>query len=246
MRFVTVTDFSSILLRRLSRRSVQLTCGGVLLGAAGMMPSYAAEMVVSDLRLSFGILSTDFRGSGSATITDSNDQVSTSSGSNSGRNADDNYRLQIQYVNGHLGNGGGFIWGIGAAVNRATWENGNMDAHSTTPIVNIRLGYGYAITPNWHFELTPFGGYGQTFYSVSSDNSSSTQKERDHYFEYGASIGTYYGFDSGLVLGIEVPYLAGHFDPDYNYDDNNGDTVTVSDKHRNQGFGVLASVGYRF
>ncbi|TVR41091.1 MAG: hypothetical protein EA402_13220 [Planctomycetota bacterium] len=203
-------------------------------------------MVVSDLRLGFGMLSTEYRGSSSTTVTDGDSQITSTSSSSRGRNADDNYRLQLQYVAGKLGPAGGFIWGIGAAVNRSTWDNGDTKAHATTPLVNLRLGYGYAFTRQWHFEITPFAGYGWTFYSVTDDDSSSTNKNSDHYIEYGASVGTFYGFNNGLVLGLEVPYLVGHFDPKYNYSNNDNNRVRVSDASRNQGFGILGVIGYRF
>ncbi len=48
-----------------------------------------------------------------------------------------------------------------------------------------------------------------------------------------------------LVLGVEVPYLVGRFDPDYNYD-RGADSVKVSDERRSEGFGLLLTIGGRF
>jgi hypothetical protein len=63
--------------------------------------------------------------------------------------------------------------------------------------------------------------------------------------EYGAKIGTYVSLGGTLVLGVEVPYLVGRFDPDYNYNDGTN-AVKVSDERRSEGFGVLVSLGGRF
>lgn len=205
-----------------------------------------AEMTLSDLRLSAGLLSRDYKGASSTTITDHNSHLHTSGGTQGGRDADFNSRAQLQYVGGKLGLAGGLIYGGGLAVNHATWDNGYQDAHATTPVVDLLVGYGYALTTWWHVEVNPFAGYGRSYYSVSDANSRSTNKEWDHYIEYGGKIGTYAVIGSSLVLGLEVPYLVGRTDPDYRYTDNQNRQVTVSDSRRNEGFGLLATIGIRF
>lgn len=223
-----------------------LSISATLLALAAM-PLAAADMNVADLRLGVGILSHEFKGASSTTVTNQNNNTVTSTNSSeNGRNADDNWRGQVQFVSGSLGAGGGLLWGVGVAVNHATWDNGEQDAHVSTPVVDIMLGYGYAFTPKWHFEVMPFAGYGRAYYSVSDNGSSSTTKEWDNYMEYGAKIGTYVSLGESLVLGVEVPYLVGRFDPDYSYKNSGNDSVTVSDTRRNQGFGVLLTLGGRF
>lgn len=217
----------------------------VVLLACACAPLAAADLTIADLRFSAGVLSNDFEGASSTTVTDGSGGVSTTRSSEDGRDADSHYRAQIQYVGGHLGAGGGFIYGLGIAVNHATWDNGAQDGHATSPNINLMLGYGYAFTPHWHIEVAPFGGYGRTYYSVSDRNSSETSDEWTHYFEYGAKVGTYVALGGDFVLGIEVPYLVGRFDPDYNYDDG-ADSVSVSDERRSNGFGVLLTLGGRF
>ncbi len=215
--------------------------------AASFAPLVAADMHLSDLRVSAGILSPDFEGASSTTVRDSGGNIiSETTGPEDGRDADDHWRAQVQYVGGHLGDGGGFVYGIGLGVNHARWDNGSQDARATSPSINLLLGYGYAFTPAWHFEITPFAGYGRTYYSVTSNGSTSTnENEWSHYVEYGAKLGTYVSLGNDLVLGVEVPYLVGRFDPDYDYDDA-GDQVSVSDERRSQGFGVLLTLGGRF
>jgi hypothetical protein len=215
--------------------------------ALAAMPLAAAEMTVADLRLGVGILSNEFKGASSTTVTNQNNNTVTSTNSSeNGRNSDDNWRGQLQFVSGSLGAGGGLLWGVGVAVNNASWDNGTQDAHVSTPVIDVMLGYGYAFTPKWHFEVMPFAGYGRAYYSVTDNGSSSTSKEWDHYMEYGAKIGTYVSLNESLVLGVEVPYLVGRFDPDYSYKNSGNDSVTVSDTRRNQGFGVLLTLGGRF
>ena len=193
-----------------------LSSSATLLALAAL-PLAAADMNVADLRLGVGILSNEFKGSSSTTVTDQNNGVTTTRSTEDGRNSDDNWRGQLQFISGSLGAGGGLLWGVGVAVNHATWDNGSQDANVTTPTVDVMIGYGYAFTPNWHFEVMPFAGYGRAYYSVSDNGSSSTSKEWDNYMEYGAKIGTYVSLGNSLVLGVEVPYLVGRFDPDYNY-----------------------------
>lgn len=205
----------------------------------------AADLDVSDLRLSAGVLSTEFKGASTTTVTNGAGSVtSATTSSDSGRNADHNWRTQLQYVGGHLGLGGGFMYGIGVAVNNATWHDGAQDAHVTTPTADILLGYGYAFTHEWHIEVTPFAGLGRAYYSVSDNGSDQTSKDWHKYAEYGIRAGTYLAL-GGLVLGVEVPYLVGRFNPDYDYSSGAGQ-VTVSDTRRNQGFGLLVSIGGRF
>jgi hypothetical protein len=213
--------------------------------ALAAVSASAAELDVSDLRLSAGILSDDFKGASTTTVTNNSGTVSsTSTSADSGRDARTNVRAELQYVGGHLGYGGGLIYGAGIAVNNATWSDGAQDAHVTTPTVDVLLGYGYAVTHEWHFEVTPFAGVGRAYYSVSDNGSSQTDKNWNKYFEYGIRAGTYVAL-GGLVLGIEVPYLVGRFNPDYNYN-SGANQVTVSDNRRNQGFGLLGSIGGRF
>lgn len=215
--------------------------------ALAAMPLAAADMYVADLRLGVGILSNEFKGASSTTVTNqSNNTVTSTNSSENGRNADNNWRGQVQFVSGSLGAGGGLLWGVGVAVNSASFDDGAQDAHLTTPVVDVMLGYGYAFTPKWHFEVMPFAGYGRGYYSVSDNGSSSTSKEWENYMEYGAKIGTYVSLGESLVLGVEVPYLVGRLDPDYTYKNSGNDSVTVSDQRRNQGFGVLLTLGGRF
>ncbi len=205
----------------------------------------AAEVDFFDIRLGGGILSDTFKGSSSTTITDNNSNVSTTSESGSdGRDSDGNYRGQLQFVWGNLGSAGGLILGAGVAVNQAQFDNGSQQADVTTPVVNFLIGYGFAVSDNWHVELTPFIGAGRSYYSVQDEGSSSTSKDWEAYYEYGAKIGTYLNMDSGLQVGLEVPYLVGRFEADYEHNDD-ANTYTVSDSRRNQGFGVLLTLGMR-
>ncbi len=213
--------------------------------ALAMASAAAADLEVSDLRFSAGILSDGFKGASTTTVTNNSGSVTSSTtSSDSGRDANSNWRYQLQYVGGHLGLGGGFMYGIGVAINNATWHDGAQDAHVTTPTADILLGYGYAFTHEWHLEVTPFAGIGRAYYSVSDNGSDQTDKNWNKYVEYGIRAGTYIAL-GGLVLGVEVPYLVGRFNPDYNYSSGAGQ-VTVSDTRRNQGFGLLLSLGGRF
>lgn len=211
-----------------------------------VIPLSAADMTVADLRLGVGVLSREFKGESSTTISDQSGNLISTSSDEDSRNADRNARIQLQFVAGSLGRGGGLIWGAGVAVNNATWDDGGQDAHITTPVINVLLGYGYAFTPDWHLEVTPFAGYGRAYFSVSDDDSTDTSEEWIDYLEYGIKVGTYVSLAEDLVLGVEVPYLVGRFDPEYDYTDSGNQEVTVSDERRTQGFGLLVTVGMRF
>lgn len=221
-----------------------ITTTSTLLAMAAV-PLAAAEMTVSDLRLSVGVLAREYTGESSTTISDQGGNFISSSDAD-GRDADANWRGQLQYVAGSLGQGGGLVWGVGVAVNNASWSDDGQDAYITTPVVDVLLGYGYAFTPEWHVELTPFAGYGRSYYSVSADGSTETSSDWVGYVEYGAKLGTYVALASGMVLGVEIPYLVGRVDPDYEYTDDGDRRVTVSEERRNQGFGLLVTIGGRF
>lgn len=206
----------------------------------------AAEVEFLDLRLGGGILSDNFKGASSTTVTDKTTSISTTTNSGEdGRDADSNFRGQLQLVWGNLGEAGGLIVGGGIAINNARFDNGAQEADVTTPVIDIMIGYGYAVTPEWHFELAPFAGVGRTYYSVRDNGSSTTSSEWDSYYEYGVKIGTYFTADSGWQVGVEIPYLVGRFNPEYDHNDN-ANTYTISDERRNQGFGLLVTVGMRF
>jgi len=206
----------------------------------------AADVTFLDLRFGGGVLSNEFKGNSSTTVTNSNTQVATNTNSGEdGRNSDGNYRGQVQLVYGNLGPAGGLILGGTLAVNHARFDNGTYDSTVSTPVLDVMIGYGIAVTPNWHFELTPFAGYGRSFYSVNNSNSNTTSKDSVSYVEYGGRLGTYYTFPGGMQLGLEVPYLVGRYNPEYNHESGT-DTYNVTDERRNQGFGLLASVGVRF
>ncbi len=219
----------------------------VLLAAAAIPSLHAADMGLADLRITGGILSNDFDGGSTTTVRDSGGNVvSSTTSSSSGRNADSNLRGSIGMMFGSLTGGGGFIFGADFAVNHATFRNNGADSHATTPVVDIQLGYGIAPTTVWHLELTGFVGAGRTYYSVSDNGNTSTSKDWEKYVEFGGKLGSYWTLPGGLQLGVEGLYLDGRFKPDYDYDDNGGNHVTVSDDRKNRGFGVQGVVGVRF
>src|SRR6185369_3728050 len=135
--------------------------------AAFALPITAAEMELSDLRFGAGVLSNEFTGASSTTTTAGGGGVTTTNSAEDGRNSDRNYRGEVQLMFGHLHAAGGFIIGFEFAVNHATFVNPGEDAHVTTPVVDLLLGYGIAVTPVWHFEVTPFIGGGRAYYSFS-------------------------------------------------------------------------------
>ena len=213
---------------------------------AGSASLGAAELTFLDLRLGGGVLSNDYKGASSITVTNNSSNVTTSTNSGEdGRDADQNYRGQLQLVWGFLGPAGGLVVGGGIAANQSRFKNGTQTTEVTTPVVDVLVGYGIAVIPEWHFELTPFAGAGRSYFSVTDSNGSYTSKDWGKYVEYGAKLGTYYTFNQSFQIGLEVPYLVGKFDPEYNHNDNNN-TYTVSDSRKNQGFGVLLTVGARF
>jgi hypothetical protein len=206
----------------------------------------AADVDFMDIRVGAGVLSDTFKGSSSTTIVDANTNVSTTTYSGrDGRDADAHYRGQMQVVWGSLGSGGGLIIGAGIAANHARFDNGSQDAEVTTPVIDVLLGYGYALTTAWHIELTPFAGGGRAYYSVRDKGNTSTSKDWEAYYEYGAKLGTYITSDSGMQIGVEVPYLIGRFNPTYDHRDANN-SYTITDSRRSEGLGLLVTIGKRF
>lgn len=223
---------------------IRIIAPTLLLAAAIAVPA-AEDLSFLDLRLGGGVLSNNFEGKSKTTVDDGSGSVSTSSSSADGRDSDSNIRGQVQLVYGNLGPAGGLILGAGFAANHATFENQYQDAKVTTPAIDVLIGYGIAVTPMWHFELTPFAGAGRAYYSVSDGDNTDTSEEWSKYVEYGGRLGTYITFAGSLQLGLEAIYLVGRFDPDYEYDDE-ADRVSVSDTRRMEGFGGLLTLGGRF
>lgn len=206
----------------------------------------AMDVEFLDLRLGGGMLSNNFEGSSTTTVTDNSTHVSTTTDSaHGGRDADNHYRGQFQLVWGNLGPFGGLILGGGIAANHARFKNGPQEAEVTTPVVDVLIGYGYAVSKSWHFELTPFAGAGRAYYHVSDEGSSSTSTDTERYYEYGAKIGTYVTSESGMQIGIDIPYLVGRFNPKYDHSDADS-SYSVTDSRRNEGFGLLVTIGQRF
>ena len=219
-------------------------CSVLALGA--LLPLAAADVEFVDIRAGAGLLSHNYTGASSTTLVSGNSNVAILNNSGeSGRDADRNYRGQVQLVWGNLGPAGGIIVGGGVAMNQAHFDNGAQDGDVTIPVVDVLVGYGYAFVPQWHAELTPFAGIGRASYSVHDHSSTVTSDVSSKYIEYGAKLGTYYTFTEHLQVGIEIPYLIGRFDPEYNH--NNGtDSYSIDDSRTNQGFGLLVTVGGRF
>ena len=217
-----------------------------LLVLAAITAVQAADITYFDLRLGGGMLSNEYTGASTTVVVNNQDQVTTKQESdNNGRDSDRNYRGQLQLVWGDLGPAGGLIVGGGVAVNYGRFDNDSQSADVTTPVIDVLIGYGYALTPELHFELAPFAGAGRTYYSVQDNGSSTTSKEWSKYVEYGGRIGAYYTFRQRLQVGLEIPYLVGKFDADYNHNDDNN-SYTISDSRRNEGFGLLVTLGQRF
>jgi hypothetical protein len=220
-----------------------LTCSLIALAAVSALG--AAETTFTDFRFGAGVLSNTYKGSSSTTAVNGAGVSTTTASSETGRNADNNYRGQFQLVSGALGPVGGLILGAGVAINQAQFDNGAQEADVTTPVVDVLIGYGLAVTPRLHFEFTPFAGAGRAYYSVRDQGSSSTSKEWSKYIEYGVKLGAYLTLAGSLQVGIEIPYLVGRFDPEYNHSDATN-SYSVSDNRRNQGWGMLLTIGGRF
>lgn len=217
-----------------------------LLVLGAITAASSEELSFLDLRVGGGVLSRDYRGASSTTVTNNSSSVSTTTESgDDGRDAERHYRGQLQLVWGNLGPAGGLILGGGIAFNSARFDNSAQDADLNIPVVDVLIGYGFAINRAWHFELTPFAGVGRAYYTVTDQGSTTTSKDWSKYVEYGARIGAYYTFAESLQAGIEVPYLIGRLDPEYDHD-SNPNTYSVSDSRRNQGLGLLISLGHRF
>jgi hypothetical protein len=217
-----------------------------VIALAACLPLAAADLGFTDLRLGAGLLSDHFSGSNQSTVSSGGTVISSSSSSDDGRDAEHNYRGQLQVVGGNLGPGGGLVLGVGIAVNHASWDNGSQDATVTTPCVDLLIGYGFAFNRAWHVELTPFAGIGRAYYSVTDNGQTETAREWDKYVEFGARLGTYFTINEGFQIGLEIPYLVGSFEPHYEYTDASNNTRTVADKRENRGFGLLVTIGGRF
>jgi hypothetical protein len=213
--------------------------GAAVLALAVTASTAMAEDSYLDLRVGGGYLARDFKGPSSTTVsTNGSTPTYTESGGDS--KADGNTRGQVELMYGHLYEYGGPIVGVDAGVNWARFGHGNR---ITTPVADLIVGYGYQILPGWHFELAPFAGYGRSYYDIS-DSGNIRHHDSTRYIEYGARVGTYITLLRLFQVGVEVPYFVGRFKEDVSHASGSS-SYTSSDSFRNQGFGVLLSLGLR-
>lgn len=215
---------------------------GMLLLAVASLP--AADTHLSDLRLGIGLLTP--RVVSDATVTVEGSGIGANLAPPFDGNADATQRGQLQYVGGDLSFAGGLIWGGGVAVNRAVWHDDHQDLQTTTPVVNVLLGYGVPMSDRWHAELSPFIGIGRTYLRLEQDGDRSGADATALYMEYGVRAGTFLAFRNGSVLGIEVPFLIGRSTTDYHAQTATGEDVHFHETRRQVGFGILAVIGTRF
>ncbi len=213
--------------------------GAALVAVAAFAATATAEDSFLDLRVGGGLLAKEFKGPSSTTVA-TNGSTPTYTSSGPDEKANGNTRGQLELMYGRLYEYGGPIVGIDAGVNWARFGHGNR---ITTPVADLIIGYGYQVIPGWHFELAPFAGYGRSYYNIT-DSANINHKDSTRYIEYGARIGTYVTLLRLLQVGVEVPYLVGRFKEDVSHASGSSN-YTSTDSFRNQGFGVLLSVGLR-
>ncbi len=215
----------------------------VLVAVSGALP--AADMAFTDLRLSVGFLSPRTEGSSSTTV-----EGPGLSGAfpaiDDDENATATQRGQLQVVFGRLGLGGGLVTGVGVAVNRATWHDGLRKIQVTAPVMNVLAGYGYAFNTRWHAELTPMVGFGRASYTITQDDGRRSSATWEPYVEFGGRLATFVQVNKTTMLGLEIPYLISRFRSEFETMTPDGRTATVRETHRQQGLGLLVSVGVRW
>ncbi len=213
-----------------------------LLAAGCLM---AEDVKVSDIRLEFGIMPNNFEASSSTRVTSSSGTVTNSSSSNDKQNADSNWRGAVQLMFGNLASSGGFVYGGEVAVNYAKFSNGGTKTTQTSPVADIMLGYGFAPTKEWHFEVTPFAGIGVSYGDVSGDNQVDANYDAV-YTEYGLRAATYYTFESHWQVGLDLRYIAAQSNPEFDYTTTGNNSVHQEQDQSNHGFSGLIGVGRRF
>jgi hypothetical protein len=206
----------------------------------------AEDVHVSDLRLELGIMPNNFDADSSIRVTNSSGTLISSSSSSDQENADSNWRGAIQAMFGNLGDSGGFLIGGEIAVNHATFSRGGgNDFTQTSPVADLMLGYGFAPSKPWHFEITPFGGIGVTYGNYQNNNQVDLNYDQV-YTEYGIRGASYLTFDSGWQLGVDLRYVVAQTNPEFDYTTTGNNTVSEDQDQENHGFSGLVGIGRRF
>ncbi|MBA3707745.1 MAG: hypothetical protein H0W83_02865 [Planctomycetes bacterium] len=143
--------------------------------------------------------------------------------------------------------GGSFIYGVGAAYDRSTDSDPNIEFISQGAIADLYGGWGWACSERCHIELTALGGGGVISTRLESTIPGITDQDTDTapYYEYGVRAGTYYTSPDGWQFGIEGSYTMGHITAEFTL--NQGTTsVMATGRDRLENAAVGVGIGYRF
>jgi hypothetical protein len=139
---------------------------------------------------------------------------------------------------------GSFLWGGEFAYDQL----GDEDKRARGGMVDGFVGWAWAFTPRWHIEHGLMLGAGAHRWQIDTDGGES--EDLAFAYEYGIRIGTYYTLGSRWQAGIEGRFAAMrssiHSDDERHAAGQPDRTISYDVETQIDGFGITASVGYRF
>jgi hypothetical protein len=208
--------------------------------ALGVACLPAVDEELSQLRVSLGTTPGPYRVSEEYTA---GSHSTRASGTTSYKATSQAVDLYVGYQGASL-HSGGFTYGFGIDVANAVYAprgQGEGSVNYSTILPEVRLGYAYAYTSQFHVEVTPFVGYGLAMTDWKDGGKRDTGYGTA--LVYGVLAGGYARLGYGWSLGLDLGYQGGYAQTSV----TNGSTNGQSDlTFRSSGVIAHIGVGYVF
>ncbi len=153
---------------------------------------------------------------------------------------------------------GSLVMGVEIALDQVEQEQSVFTLEGDTWLVDVFLGWGWALTPSWHIEQGIIGGVGEsrwrwhgedTMLAVGGEIADEDATSRSFAYEYGFRLGTYWTLAQGWQAGVDVRYLLMRSEAVFrstSTSSGNNEIITFRPDIEISGLGAMISLGYRF
>jgi len=154
---------------------------------------------------------------------------------------------------------GSAVIGVELALDQLEQEQSVFTLEGDTYVIDVFLGWGWALTPSWHIEQGIIGGVGEsrwrwhgegTMITVAGEQADEDATSRSFSYEYGFRLGTYWTLAQGWQAGVDVRYLLMRSEAIFRSTATNsaGDSevLTFRPDIEISGLGAMITLGYRF
>ncbi|MBA3846744.1 MAG: hypothetical protein H0X45_08880 [Planctomycetes bacterium] len=147
---------------------------------------------------------------------------------------------------------GSFAYGVELAFDRMRETQDDKQLDGEAVLIDVFAGWAWALTPRWHFEQGLLLGAGEARWDFVAHVGEKDwiSDSTDFVYEYGFRVGTAWTFASGWQAGIDLRHLVTRSQGAFRRADQEPGGETVIQSYRPdieiRGFGVMATIGYRF